>query len=302
MFRFALIPLSVLLVAARPTASDARSGSVVTLSADAEARWVPFTLTPTNQIRFTATIDEQPVTAILDTGVSYSVMAQHYADAARIRRRSIGQAAAIGGAVDLGWANVGRIAIGGLSRAKGGVAVAALPATVTGTGVDLLVGRDLTGGHALDIDYAARRFRLIPSGRLPFQGVSAPLTIGGARTLYLTEITLGGTRLRPMVVDTGDGASITVTSAGWQAARLTDVVTGSALNIGLAGPAAARVGMVPELHVGTIMAHNVEVLIEPPGGFSDTIQAAGRIGSGFLRDYRVLLDPAAGRIVLRAIH
>ena len=54
------------------------------------------------------------------------------------------------------------------------------------------------------------------------------------------------------------------------------------------------------MSTGTLTARNVEVRIEPSGGFSDTIGVAGRIGSGFLQNYRVLLDPAAGRMVLQA--
>jgi Aspartyl protease len=294
------IAYAVILAPAALAAAPARMPTV--LSADAETRWVPFTLTATNQIRFTAMIDGRPVVAILDTGVSHSVLSQHYVDAARITRRPFGTATAIGGAVDLGWAEVGRIGMGGLSRAGGGLAVAVLPEKATGAGVDLLVGRDLTGDYALDIDYAARRFRLIASGRLPFRGESAPLTIGGARALYLTEITLAGARLRPMVVDTGDGGSITVNSLGWQAAGQTGVPMRSTDGIGLGGRATSRVGMVAELWIGPISARDVEVLVEPPGGFSDTIEVAGRIGSGFLRNYRVLLDPRAGRMVLRPLH
>src|SRR5690606_8489576 len=38
--------------------------------------------------------------------------------------------------------------------------------------------------------------------------------------------------------------------------------------------------------------------IERSGGFSQDVGAAGRIGTGFLQRYRVLLDPGAGRMVL----
>ena len=58
----------------------------IALAADADARWVDFDLTPGNQIRFRMTVDDKPVTAILDTGVSYSVLARRSAaaDPARI--------------------------------------------------------------------------------------------------------------------------------------------------------------------------------------------------------------------------
>ena len=59
-----------------------------TLAADAEGRWIPFDLPPGNQIRFTMAVDGRPVTAILDTGVSYSVLARRFAEAAEVAERS----------------------------------------------------------------------------------------------------------------------------------------------------------------------------------------------------------------------
>lgn len=305
----ALAPILLLLLAAGAPAALAappalppasRAPGVMRLAPDAEARWVPFDLTPGNQIRFEMTVDGRTLTAILDTGVSYSVLAKRYAEAAKLPIAAGGSAAAIGGAVDIGWVATREVALGGLVRTGGGLSVADLPAIATGSAkpVDLLVGRDMTGNYALDIDYAARRFRLLPSGRLPFRGESAPLTISRDKHVYIGEVTLGAARLKPMVVDTGDGSAITVTSEGWRAARLSGVRTTTAISFGLAGSVVSTIGIVPALAVGQLVAHNVEVRVEPVGGFSEAIGAAGRIGSGFLQNYRVLLDPAAGRMVL----
>lgn len=272
------------------------------LAPDAEARWVPFTLTPGNQIRFTMALNGRPITAVLDTGVSYSVLARRYADAAKIATASAGVATAIGGTVAIGSVATEHIAIGAMSRRGGSLSVADLPALATGSAVaiDLLVGRDLLAGYALDIDYARHRFRLLPSGRLPFTGASAPLWIARDKLVYATEMTLGGQQLRPVVVDTGDGSAVTVTEAGWRAAALPGIRTTTAISYGLAGSSVSMLGIVPTLSLGELAARNVEVRVEPRGGFSDAIGVAGRIGSGFLQRYRVLLDPAAGRMILQA--
>ena len=292
--RLALLPL--LIGAAPPTAGLPVPGAVA-LSADAEARWVPFTLTGANQIRFAMSVDGRPVTAILDTGVSHSVLARGSAAFDPARVRGGGQAAAIGGAVAIGWQAIDSLSLGGLLRRGGEVAVAALPAQATGDGVDLLVGRDLTGGYALDIDYAARRFRLIASGRLPFAGGTAPLVVSGTRQVYESAVTLGGQRLSPMIVDTGDGAALTVTEAGWRASGVVARTT-SAIAYGAAGPVTTGLAVAPAATVGDTVSGAVEVRIEPAGAFSHMVGVAGRIGSGFLQDYRVLLDPGAGRMVL----
>ena len=303
-----LIPLlAVLVVSAREPAAPAvaispaaRDRGVYHLATDAETRWVPFDLTPGNQIRFSMQLDGRAVTAILDTGVSYTLLAKASPAVDAGKLVAGGSATAIGGSVALGWMPTRTVALGGLARTGGGVTVADLPAIATGSAaaVDLLVGADMLAGHALDIDYAAHRFRLLRSGRLPFKGETAPLRVSAERSVYESAITLGTRRLAPVVVDTGDGSSITVTAAGWRAADLKNLRTTTAIAFGLAGPAVSGLAIVPDLSVGTMTARATEVRIEPAGGFSQAIGTAGRIGSGFLQNYRVLLDPGARHMVL----
>lgn len=282
-------------------AAAARDPGVATLAPDAEARWIPFQLTPGNQIRFTMTVDGRSVTAILDTGVSFSLLSKSSPLASKAKVRPGGEASAIGGAVAIGWMPTRTLSLGGLTRKGGGVVVAPLPALATGetTAVDLLVGRDLLAPHALDIDYAAKRFRLIPSGRMPFTGATAPLTVSAERRVYESAVGLGAAWLSPIIVDTGDGSALTVTQAGWRAARLTTLPTTTAIGFGLAGATVNDLAIAPTVRLGTLTAHEVEVRIEPAHGFSESVGAAGRIGSGFLQRYRVLLDPGAGRMILK---
>ncbi|WP_375271661.1 aspartyl protease family protein [Sphingomonas sp.] len=293
--------LALLLAVAAAPAPAPPTGTQV-LSADHEERWIPFTFTPGNQISFVMSLEGRPVSAILDTGVSYSVLARRYAEANRLRVRGQAKADVIGGSVAVGWVATRMLAIGGLRREGGGLAVADLPAAATGsaTAVDLLVGRDLTAGYALDIDYAARRFRFLRSGRMPFAGTSSPLTIAPDRLVYVSSVVLGGAALKPMVVDTGDGSAITLGTAGWTAAQMPSRATTTTVSFGLAGAVVSEVAIVPQLVVGRTVARNVEVRVEASGGFSDAIGVAGRIGSGFLQNYRVLLDPTAGQMLLSA--
>lgn len=293
--------VAALLLSAVP--AGAREG-VATLSVDSEARWVPFDLTPGNQIRFTLTLDDRPVTAILDTGVSYSVLARKSAAVDPARVSANGRATAIGGGdggmVAIGWQATARMTIGGLTRTGGGVTVAELPALATGSArpVDMLVGRDVTGGHALDIDYAHHRFRLLPSGRLPFVGLQAPLGISAARRVYETAASVDGKRLAPMIVDTGDGSAVTLSAASAKVAGITALPTTTTVSFGLAGATVSTLAILPTMTLGALTLRNVETRVEPAGGFSETIGVAGRIGSGLLQKYRVLLDPGAGRMVL----
>lgn len=270
------------------------------LAADAETRWVPFELTPANQIRFTMSVDGLAVSAILDTGVSYSVLRRGTPGIDQRRVRPIGEAAAIGGMVPVGWVETRTVSLGSVTRTGGGLAVAELPALATGsaTPVDLLVGRDLLERYALDVDFVAKRFRLLPSGRMPFRGQVAPLAVSPTRRVYESEVLLGGRRVRPMVVDLGDGSAVTVARAEWNAAALRAQPMTSTVSFGLGGKVVADLAIVPVLRVGGVSARDVEIRIEEAHGFSRRIGVAGRIGSGFLGRYRVLLDPGAGRMVL----
>lgn len=290
-----LLPLAPLLLSAQ-AAPQARYA----LAPDAEARWIAFETTPANQIRFDMVVDGRPASAILDTGVSSSVLSRSFVGLDPKRVRADGKATAIGGAVAVGWTPTTRVEIGPLVRTGGGLTVATLPAIATGSErrVDLLVGADMLRRYALEIDGERRRFRLLPSGRLPFTGSAAPLAVSPSRGVYESEVTLNGRRVRPMIVDTGDGSAMTVTRAEWQAARTGALPMTSAISYGLAGPAVSGLAIVPRIEVGGLAARDVEMRIEGPGGFSQRVGAAGRIGAGFLGRYRVLLDPGAGRMVL----
>ena len=271
------------------------------LAADTEARWIPFDLTPGNQIRFTVTVDGRPIAAILDTGVSFTALSRAYVTTHKLKVRSGGSASAIGGLVPIGWIDTGTIRFGGLTRTGGSISVATLPASATGSRapIEMLVGRDLTAGYALDIDYDARRFRLLPSGRMPFTGATAPLAISPTRLVYTGEVTLNGRRLRPMIVDTGDGNAITFSGEAWASAKLIPRARTSTISYGLGGPIVSDLAILDTLETGTLSATNVEIQIEATGGFSQQLGMAGRIGSGFLQHYRVLLDPTAGRMILK---
>lgn len=283
-----------------PAAALMPGTGVATLADDAEGRWVAFDITPGNQIRFTAYVNGVAAVAVLDTGVTASVASPRFAALAKLKVQSRGMARAIGGQVPFGWATTRSIAFGALDRRGGGITVTALPASAIGEaqGPDLLVGQDLLAAYALEIDYAARRFRLLPSGRLPFRGEIAPLRVSPEAQVYVTELTLSGQRLRPIVVDTGDGSAVTLSQSAWQATRPSALPTTSTIAYGLGGPQVSTMAIVPQIAIGRVDAREVELRIEPAGGFSQTIGAAGRIGSGLLERYHVLLDPGAGRMVL----
>ena len=111
-------------------------------------------------------------------------------------------------------------------------------------------------------------------------------------------MTIGTRRLRPLIVDTGDGSAVTLSGAAWVAARQPSRAVTSALAYGLGGAIVTDLTVLPQLRMGPLVARQVEVRIERGEGFSTRTATAGRIGSAFLQRYRVLMDPRAGRMIL----
>ncbi len=291
---------SAALPAAMEPALPAAAPDRMVLAPDADAQWVPFGLTPGNQIQFRMTVDGRPATAILDTGFSLSVVSRRWATAAGLKVASGARGVGIGGSVAMGLTNGRQLTIGGLTRNGGRLGVVDLPQGVTGgtEAIDVVIGGDLLRRYALDIDFPNHRFRLLPSGRLPFTGMTAPLSVALGEQFYVSEMTIDGVRLRPMIVDTGDGATITLSSEAWRGAGIARPATTTTISYSVAGPVTAELTVLPAVRVGEALLHDAETKIEANRAFSAQMGAAGRIGLGFLQRYRVLLDPGAGRMVL----
>lgn len=279
-----------------PALALAEPPQATTLAPDSEERWVAFELTPSNQIRFTMDVNGRPARGILDTGLSDTIVTPDFAAEAGLKPNKREQAAAIGGTVEVAWAPVARVGFGGLTRSGGRLGIsAALGQERFGT--DIYVGADILSCCALDIDYDARRFRILPSGRLPFGGATASLGRTPRSGVYISHVTLAGTRLRPMVVDTGDGAAVTLSRAAWRSTGARGTMT-STLGWGMGGALVTDTVVVPSLAIAGLVATETEIRVEPENGFSAQIGVAGRIGTGLLMRYRVLLDPKANRMVL----
>ena len=291
-------PLGATMVAAMEPAAPDR----MVLAPDTESQWVPFELTPGNQILFRMSVDGRPARAILDTGFSLSILSKRWADHAGLRVGYGVQGIGIGGSVPMGEVAGRSLTIGGLTRSGGRLGILDLPAQATGgsPAIDAVIGSDLLRNYALDIDFSAQRFRLLPSGRLPFAGQSAPLSLSARDQLYISEIHVGGTRLRPMIIDTGDGATIAMSSEAWRTLAGTRPATTTTVSFSVAGPVISELAVLPQISVGDSTLRQAETLIETGGGFSAKMGAAGRIGIGFLQRFRVLLDPRAGRMVMAA--
>lgn len=288
--------LPLLLALASPADASA------TLAPDAEARWVPFELTSNNHIKFSLTIGGRPATAILDTGMTDTMVSERFAATAGIRPRQRQRGTAIGGQVAIGWADAPTLVIGGLTRSGGRIGIAPMetPPEANVVTADMLIGADVLSCCAIDVDYPGRRFRILASGRMPFTGFTAPLSHGRGRSVWVTELTVAGTRLRPMLVDTGDGTWASLTQPAWLSTGYRDATVTTTLGYGLGGPSVTEAAVVPDARIAGADTGEIEVRIEEANGYSGHAGFAGRIGNALLMRFRVLFDVRAGRMVLQS--
>lgn len=267
------------------------------LAVDTEARWVDFQLTPYNQIRFPIELNGHTSWAILDTGLSDTIVTSAFARTAGLAPARRQRAVAIGGGVEVAWTETRSVRFGGLTRSGGRVGISD-PAGGIRFGADVLVGADILGCCALDIDYDARRFRILSSGRMPFTGDTAPLRRRSPNGVYQSEVAIAGKTLRPIIVDTGDGGSLTLSRAAWTSTGTRDARITTTLGWGMGGAVITDTLVVRGFSLAGMAPGEAEVRIEGDGGFSAAVGAAGRLGTGLLQRYRVLLDPRAGRMIL----
>ncbi|MDT8761111.1 aspartyl protease family protein [Sphingomonas psychrotolerans] len=281
-----------------PAIAFAAAQTGTTLAPDTEAQWIDFQLTPYNQVRFPIELNGHASWAILDTGLSDTIVTSRFARTAGLTAARRQQALAIGGGVEVAWANAASIRFGGLTRTHSRVGIAD-PAGGIRFGADILVGADVLSCCALDIDYDTQRFRILPSGRMPFLGSTAPLWRRSPNGVYQSEVAVAGKPLKPIIVDTGDGGALTLSRSAWIATGYRDARITTTLGWGMGGAVVTDTLMIPSLTLAGMPPRETELRIEDEGGFTASVGAAGRLGTGMLRRYRVLLDPRAGRMILQ---
>lgn len=281
-----------------PVIALAQLQPATTLAPDTEAQWVHFELTAYNQIRFPIELNGHSSWAILDTGLSDTIVTSGFARTAGLTPTRRQRALAIGGGVEVGWAETASVRFGGLTRTRGRVGIAD-PAGEIRFGADVLVGADILSCCALDLDYDARRFRILSSGRMPFAGSTAPLRRRSPNGVYQSEVSVAGKLLKPIIVDTGDGGALTLSRTAWTSTGYRDARITTSLGWGMGGAVLTDTLIIPSLSLAGMPGREGELRIEGEGGFSASVGAAGRLGTGMLQRYRVLLDPRAGHMVLQ---
>ncbi|MGA3170861.1 MAG: retropepsin-like aspartic protease [Chthoniobacteraceae bacterium] len=260
--------------------------SLLGLSAEA-ARDIPFDFVD-GYILLHASVNAHPVTLMLDSGASASVLSLQ---AARRLHLALGGAQPVDG-VD---ANATAYDIGPVNATASGVALDEIglaidlrnAAQLCRERVDGLIGANFFRGRVTQIDYAHGWIRLL--GNAPEQGVSLPLRARNG--VFCLPVSVNGSRPRWTRLDTGCNDAV-----HWVVPRMaaTD------------GPRGVSVGFITDtadetpvsVRLGRLMLPGVPAVLHGSAIFPGE---AGLLGSEVLAQYLVTIDartPQLGRILL----
>lgn len=268
--------------------------------AGADSGWLPFTTRFQAAITVKATLNGEPVNALVDSGAQYSVVDRAFAERLNLPASLAPPLLAYGAG---GNPQVGRGAT--LDVSVGDLRLPALKAAVltlgpiseqAGLSAPLILGQDVLHELVADIDFPRRRMRFLPQQGFvaPDNAVETPSRRRG-RALFV-EVSVEG---KPFDVMLDTGASFTLGLTD-KAASAAGLLAGRKItpsrSVVLGGVAAGGVVTLEAIRFGEIEVPKAPVHIfpgQPIPGFPE-----GLLGFGALAPYRVLLDHGYGRLLL----
>lgn len=249
----------------------------------AGARDIPFEFVD-GYILVHARVNAQPVTLVLDSGASASVLSL---EAARRLHLALGTALPVDGVEAGGTA----FEIEPATPRAGGVALGAFglaldlrnAAQLCSEPVDGLIGADFLQGRVTQIDYANRRLRLLASA--PAEG--EPLPLLARNGVFCLPVSVNGSKPRWTRLDTGCNDALHWVVPRMAAAPRRGVTIGFITNT--EDETLVTVGL------GRFTLPQVETALHGSAIFPGE---AGLLGSEVLSQYRVTIDARGGRILL----
>jgi len=249
----------------------------------ASAQDIPFDFVD-GYILVHACVDEQPVTLVLDSGASASVLSL---EAARRLHVALGPAQPVDGVEADAMAFEMRgvtPTVEGLALGKFSLAIDLRNAAqLCSERVDGLIGADFFKGRVTQIDYANRRLRLLTEP--PAKGECLPLReLNG---VFCLPVSVNGSKPRWTRLDTGCNDAL-----HWVVPRMAATRERRGVSIGFITNTEDET--LVSVGLGRLTLPHVEAALHGRALFPGE---AGLLGSEVLAQYRVTIDTRAGRIL-----
>jgi predicted aspartyl protease len=256
------------------------------------SRWLPFAKPGEVLPIIRASVNGNPVHALLDSGAQYSVIDRSLAYELGLKQTYAPLVAVgVGGNAQLGRGTTIDVKVGGLTlnRLKAGVLDIGPLAARKGLGAPLILGQDVLRQVVADIDFPNRRLTLAaPGGYKPPAGAKAAPVHAKGRALA-TPIWVNGHQVEA-VVDTGASMVLAMAQDVAKDAGLLKAKAkpryGSSVVLG--GELAGQVVTAEQIAFGGAIFYDPEILLYPAQhmpGFPHAL-----LGAGALKRFRVIID------------
>lgn len=265
-----------------------------------DSGWLDFELFSQRRLFIPVTIQGQTVDAMLDSGAEVTVVDRAFAEKIGLVGQGGVTAIGTGGSETVSIAPGFDVRLGGAELKGVTVAVMDLsPITqALGRPVPVLLGKEMMNQAITDIDFAARRIRLVaPDAFAPPPGtIELPLTpVNGLRALPVV-IEDGPTVMA--MFDLGNGTPIALFPGYAAEARLTEGRRVSAVMAGGVGGAAPAVLFnLNSLSIGGHVFESVPATVRGEGVWARE-DAAANVGMPILSRFRLMIDFGGDRLFL----
>lgn len=264
-----------------------------------QAKWVPLVDNSAGLLVIPIRLNGETVNALIDTGAQYLTVDRAWAVARDLSISERGLTPTLSsGSLPTGVAPLKDVMIGGSGQRGGGIAVMDLGRlkSMTGAPFDAVIGSAFLANHAVQINFDNRRVRFLESGSAAPDGISVPIAIDARAHRIATSLSVSGRELQPIIIDTGDNASLAVVAEARSAIvgaaqRETDIMA-----VGADG----RPIVSPYLRLTGVRWGTAELPPTPTQLNTRPLSSgdAGRIGVQILRRFNIHMDARAGTMVL----
>lgn len=283
-----LLPLLALLSIGAPAPAIAQ-GQRPSAAFRADAQAIPFELFRGTRIFFRGTINGRPVSIMLDSGASSTVISKRYADTVGLAGTRSMTVRGIGGTERASVApnvriSAGALTINGLSAII--IDIAETEAQI-GRPIDVILGMEAFRAGIVDVDFSARMIRFAPAQGFepPPHAVAVPIRQGsGRRTI---PISVNGGPAIAADLDIGNGGALLLSHAAWQGQRgiaaLPSVLSSAG---GVGGRVPKRLVTLPTVSVAGQTFRNVPTLLNVSA--DDLPETGANVGIELLQRFRLL--------------
>ena len=251
--------------------------------------------------------ESAPLSFIVDTGASTTVIDRARADALGIDVRAGSEATTAGGSVRTGTVGQLEIDVGGTDLLVSPIAIDLAPLRAgLGRPVDGILGYDFFAKHVVEIDYASRRLRLHDPARYTYSGngIVVPMTFEEQIPFIRLRVSgaAGATAEATVELDTGYTGALTLVGAFLdEQGVVPDAQPRLPISTGalLPGRVSAYVTRLQGIGLGSL-ALAMPVVNIAPDQISAGIEGdtAGLVGGDVLRRFTVIVDYTRQRVIL----